>query len=120
LRASARKLNLSRSRSFQPWHSHDEVRKLTPGQRCELDIEIWPTCIVAPRGYRLGLTIRGRDYEYPGDLNIDYAKFGQPASGVGALRHDDAADRPATVYGGEVTLHLFDQERCHLLLPFAP
>jgi predicted acyl esterase len=117
LRASARKLDVSRSRPFQPWHSHDEIWKLTPDQPYELDIEIWPTCIVAPAGYRLALTIRGRDYEYPGDLNIDYAKFGQPASGVGALRHNDAADRPPAVYGGEITLHLSEQERCYLLLP---
>jgi predicted acyl esterase len=117
LRASARKLDASRSRPFQPWHSHDEVRKLVPGEPCELDVEIWPTCIVAPAGYRLALTVRGRDYEYPGDLNIDYAKFGQPATGVGALRHNDPADRPPSVFGGEVTLHLADTERCFLLLP---
>ena len=120
LRASSRRLDVSHSRPFQPWHSHDEIWKLTPGQPYELDIEIWPTCIVAPIGYRLALTIRGRDYEYPGDLNIDYAKFGQPASGVGALRHDDAADRPPAVYGGETTLHLSEQERCYLLLPLTP
>lgn len=75
---------------------------------------------MAPAGYRLALTVRGRDYEYPGDLNIDYAKFGQPATGVGALRHDDPADRPPAVYGGEVTLHLADRERCYLLLPVVP
>ena len=71
---------------------------------------------MAPAGYRLALSVRGRDYEYPGDLNIDYAKFGQPANGVGALRHDDAADEQA-VYGGETTLHLSEHERCYLLLP---
>jgi len=117
LRASARKLDASRSRPFQPWHSHDEVRKLVPGEPRQLDIEIWPTCIVAPAGYRLALTVRGRDYEYPGDLNIDYTKFGQPATGVGALRHSDPADRPPDVFGGEVTLHLTDS---HLLLPIVP
>jgi predicted acyl esterase len=120
LRASARKLDAARSRPFQPWHSHDETRKLVPGRPCDLDIEIWPTCIVAPTGYRIGLTVRGRDYEYPGDLNIDYAKFGQPATGVGALRHDDPADRPPEIFAGEVTLHLADSERCYLLLPVVP
>ena len=29
-----------------------------------LDIEIVPTCIVVPEGYRLGLWVRGKDYEY--------------------------------------------------------
>jgi len=33
----------------------------------ELDIEIWPTCIVVPAGYRIALTIRGKDYEHGGE-----------------------------------------------------
>jgi hypothetical protein len=45
------------------------VQKLVPGQVYELDVEIWPTCIVAPHGYRLALSIRGKDYIYPGDLS---------------------------------------------------
>jgi hypothetical protein len=57
---------------------------------------------------------------YPGDLSIDYGKFGQPATGVGALRHDDETDRPPAVFGGEITLHLQDNERCYLLLPIIP
>ena len=44
----------------------------------------------------------------------------QPATGVGALRHDDPADRPPAVYDGEVTLHLADRKRCYLLLPVVP
>jgi hypothetical protein len=32
----------------------------------ELDIEIWPTSIVVPKGHRIGLSIRGKDYVYPG------------------------------------------------------
>ena len=35
---------------------------LLPGEVVTLDIEIWPTCIVAPAGYRIGLTVRGTDY----------------------------------------------------------
>src|SRR6185436_11188276 len=35
-----------------------------PAVPVELDIEIWPTCIVIPEGYRLSLNIRGRDYEH--------------------------------------------------------
>jgi predicted acyl esterase len=117
LRASMRKLDAGRSRPFQPWHSHDEIQKLVPGRPYDLDIEIWPTCIVAPAGYRLALSVRGRDYVYPGDLDIDYGKFGQPATGVGALRHTDEADRPPQVFGGEITLHLQDSASSHLLLP---
>ena len=42
---------------------HDEEWPLTPGEPVELDIEIWPTSIVVPPGYRSRSTVRGKDYE---------------------------------------------------------
>lgn len=68
----------------------------------ELDVEIWPTCIVAPHGYRLALSIRG---VYPGDLSGIGDRIGQPATGVGPFRHEDKADRAPELYGGIKTLH---------------
>jgi predicted acyl esterase len=46
---------------------HDELQKLQPGKVVEIDIEIWPACIVVPAGYRIALSIRGRDYEHEGE-----------------------------------------------------
>ena len=63
LRASHRKLDQELTLPYRPYHPHDETWPLKPGEVVELDIEIWPTCIVVPRGYRLALTIRGKDYE---------------------------------------------------------
>src|SRR3954465_10954325 len=60
LRASHRKLDPKRSLPYRPWHNHDQLQKLEPGKPVELDIEIWPTCIVVPAGYRIALNIRGR------------------------------------------------------------
>ncbi|GAI25438.1 unnamed protein product, partial [marine sediment metagenome] len=67
LRASHRKLDPKRSLPYRPYHTHDEKQPLKPGQMVELDIEIWPTCIVVPKGYRIALTIRGKDYECEGE-----------------------------------------------------
>ncbi|HEX9343316.1 MAG TPA: CocE/NonD family hydrolase, partial [Actinomycetota bacterium] len=64
LRASRRKLDPALSLPHRPWHTHDEHQPLVPDEVYELDIEIWPTCVVVPAGYRLALTVRGRDYEY--------------------------------------------------------
>src|SRR6266487_759615 len=69
LRASHRKLDPRRSLPYRPYHAHDERQPLTPGQVYELDVEIWPSCIVVPAGYRVALTVRGRDYEYEGELS---------------------------------------------------
>ena len=120
LRASARKLDARRSLPYRPYHAHDQVQKLVPGQIYELDIEIWPTCIVAPAGYRLALSIRGRDYVYPGDLSALRGSIGQPATGVGPFRHEDAADRPPAIYAGVTTLHSGPDMQPYLLLPIVP
>ena len=59
LRAAHRKLQPEESKPYRPVHTHDEAWPLQPGEPAELDIEVWPTCIVAPPGYRLALTVRG-------------------------------------------------------------
>jgi hypothetical protein len=45
---------------------HDDMRPLTPGQVHELDVEVWPMCIVLPTGFRIAVNIAGRDFERPG------------------------------------------------------
>ena len=76
LRASHRKLDPKRTLPYRPWHTHDEEWPLTPGEPVELDVEIWPTCIVVPPGYRIGLTVRGKDYEYDGtDAALPHARL---------------------------------------------
>ncbi len=67
LRASHRKLDPRLSTEYRPYHTHANVESLTPGQVYCWDVEIWPTCIVVPAGYRIALTVRGKDYEYPGE-----------------------------------------------------
>ena len=119
LRASHRKLDRERSRPYRPWHTHDEEWPLTPGQPVELDIEIWPTCIVVPPGYRVGLTVRGKDYEYDGtDAALPHAAY--PMRGVGPFTHTDARDRPPEIFGGVNTLHFGEEQAPYLLLPIIP
>jgi predicted acyl esterase len=119
LRASHRKLDATRTRPYRPWHSHDEEWPLTPGVPVELDIEIWPTCIVVPGGYRVGLTIRGKDYEYDGsDAALPHATY--PMKGVGPFTHTDPRDRPPDIFGGVNTLHFGAGQAPYLLLPIIP
>jgi predicted acyl esterase len=118
LRASMRKRDPKRSLPYRPYHALDEKQPLVPGRTYELDIEVWPTCIIVPRGYRIGLSIRGKDYVYPGDLSAVIGKIGQPATGVGPFRHNDSADRQANVTTNEITLSLGGSDTPYLLLPF--
>jgi predicted acyl esterase len=119
LRASHRKLDAQLTLPYRPYHTHDEIQPLTPGQRVELDVEIWPTCIVVPAGYRLALTIRGKDYEYDGP-GATLSNMKNVMRGCGPFVHDDPADRPPDVFGGKVTLHSGASEQPYLLLPIIP
>jgi hypothetical protein len=46
--------------------AHDEIQPLRAGNIYELDIELWPTSLVLPLGARIALSVRGKDYVYPG------------------------------------------------------
>jgi predicted acyl esterase len=120
LRASHRKLDRALSKPYRPYHTHDEIQPLTPRTVYELDVEIWPTCIVVPPGHRIGLTVRGRDYEYPGGPSTGLGTLGAVFTGVGPFKHDDPRDRPEAVFGQRVTLHCGPSRPSHLLLPVIP
>lgn len=120
LRASHRKLDPALTLPYRPYHTHDEPQPLAPGAVYEVDVEIWPTCIVVPAGYRIGLTVRGRDYEYPGGPGAGLGTFSAFFTGVGPFKHDDPRDRPPEVFGGRVTLHCGPEHPAHVLLPVVP
>ncbi len=117
LRASHRKLDAKLSLPYRPYHTHDELQKLEPGKPVELDIDIWPTCIVVPKGWKIALSIRGRDYEHD-DAPATLSNMKNPMKGCGPFTHDDETDRPPAVFGGSVTLHF--ENRPYLLLPIIP
>lgn len=119
LRASQRKLDAQRSLPYRPYHRHDEKQPLAPGEVYELDIEIWPTCIVAPPGYRIAITVRGKDYEHQGEA-ATLSNMKNPMRGCGPFIHDDQTDRPPAVFGGKVTLHCGPERRAGVLLPVIP
>ncbi|MDR0359149.1 MAG: CocE/NonD family hydrolase [bacterium] len=120
LRASHRRLDPERSLPWRPYHTHDAVEPLTPGEVYPLDVEIWPTCIVIPAGYQLVLSVRGRDYEYGGELDEFARSFHFASRGCGPFVHDSPQDRPRDVFGGEVTLHSQPGREPYLLLPVIP
>jgi predicted acyl esterase/3-hydroxyisobutyrate dehydrogenase-like beta-hydroxyacid dehydrogenase len=119
LRASHRKLDPALSQPWRPYHSHDEVQPLVPGEVVKLDIEIWPTSIVVPAGHRIALTIRGKDYDY-GHSGGKQSNFKNELRGCGPFLHNDPRDRPADTYAGITTLHCLPDGAGHLLLPIVP
>ena len=123
LRASHRKLDPELSLPYRPYHAHNEKQPLVPDQIYELDVEIWPTSIVIPPGCRIGLTIRGRDYVYPGGSGGRLSNMKNEFTGCGPFLHDDPRDRPVAVYGGATTIHFGDARSPranYVLLPIIP
>jgi uncharacterized protein len=120
LRASRRKLDKKLSRPYRPYHTHDEEQKLKPGKVVELDIEIWPTSIVVPAGYRIAVSIRGKDYEYGGASGGRLSNFKNELKGCGPFLHDDPVNRPADVFGGVTSLHFARDKHAYVLLPIIP
>jgi predicted acyl esterase len=105
LRASHRKLDPARSLPYRPYHAHDEVQKLQPGQVYPVDVEIWPTSLVFPKGWRLVLTLQGHEFV---------------VSPPGRLLHDHPVDRDPGEFGGTNTIHTGGDQASYLLMPLIP
>lgn len=117
LRASHRRLDPERSLAYRPYHPHDRVESLRPGEVYECDVEIVSSCIVVPAGWRLCLSVRGRDYEYKGALGEFARTFHYATRGTGGMTHNDSDDRPPAIFDTEVTLHAGGDRAAFLLLP---
>ena len=120
LRASHRALDPAKSKPYRPYHPHDQAEPLTPGAVVECEVEIVTSCIVVPKGWRIALTVRGKDYEYEGELAEFAKKFHYGTRGTGGMTHADPENRPADVFGGKVTLHAGGGREAYLLLPLIP
>jgi uncharacterized protein len=118
LRASHRKLDPKLSTEYRPYHSHDEKQLLRKGEAVTLDVEILPTCIVVPAGYRIALSVRGKDYEWQKTTGAKLSNFKNELLGCGPFLHNEPRDRPAAVFGGKTTLHL--DGNSYVLLPVIP
>lgn len=99
LRASHRKLDKEKTLPYRPWHTHDEIQYLEPFDIYELDIELLPTSIVVPPGFRLALTVQAHDWE----RSVSF--------------QDDNWDQRPELYGGKTTIHSGPSHPSYLLLP---
>jgi predicted acyl esterase len=117
LRGSHREVDAQLSQPWMPWHPHLRAEPLVPGKIYEFDVEIWPTCVILPAGYRLALTVLGRDFDHglePADLG------GRIMRGSGPFRHDHPKDRPESIFDNEITLYSGGDYPSSLLVPVIP
>jgi hypothetical protein len=95
------------------------MKPLVRGEVYELDVEIWPTCLVEPAGCQIALTLLGKDFErlvVTGSLGMVLG----PMRGSGPFLHDNPLDRPAETFDNEQTIYGGDDRGSYLLLPVIP
>jgi len=91
LRGSQRKLDTSKSKPWQPVHSHDERQPLSPNHIYEFNIEIQSIGIELKPGERIGLRIKGADNEVPVTINEDIGSgaISRPMCSIVSVHHND-------------------------------
>ena len=71
--------------------------------------EIWPASLALPAGYRLALTLQGKDFERAGETGVQ--------KGSGWFLHDDPRNRPAETFAGAHTAYSGGGRDSYPLLP---
>jgi predicted acyl esterase len=103
LRVSHRELDPKESTEYRPYHTHRNPQPIKAGELHEVDVEIRPTSVVVPAGYRLAITIGGKDW--------------YPPSQQGPDRHPG---RDMAIYGGTNGVGTGAAHASYLLLPLIP
>jgi uncharacterized protein len=120
LRVSQRALDSSASTSYQPRQSYQDKEPMVPGQVYEVELGFnYPLGNVIGKGYKLALTIQGKDWQYKPDANTvgskDYELPNSHDPGLFFLEHPD---RDPALYGGTYTLVTGNGHQSYLFLPF--
>ncbi len=76
--------------------------------------------MLVPAGYRVGVSILGRDFHWEGDGPWPQI-YGIDMRGDGIFHHNDAGDRPESIFGGtDDAAHRRRDSASYLLLPVIP
>jgi len=112
LRVSHRKPDPKLTTLWRPYHAHDEIQKLVPGNVYEVQVELWPTCIVVPKGYTLALKLQGKDFSR--------SERGGLFTGSGPFLHNHPKDRPPSIFGGTNRIYGGGKYGSYLQIPMVP
>ncbi|MBY4595392.1 CocE/NonD family hydrolase [Ottowia caeni] len=112
LRASHRKTIPDLSSPGRPYHEHRSIEPVPSGEPFRVEVEIWPTSIVLPAGYRISVRVDAQDFEREGATG--------PRKGSGPFLHTDPTDRPLERFRGRNTILTGGRYDSHLLLPRIP
>lgn len=121
-RVSRRAVDLTKSSDYYAYHTQLKSEPMTPGTFYEVDVDFaWPTSVVVPKGYRLALSVQGKDWQYPSNASIIRSKdYELPFSDNPGLFYAAHPNRDPAVYGGTNTVRTGEGHASYLLLPLIP
>jgi uncharacterized protein len=122
LRVSQRAVDPAKSTQYQVYHPHVAVEPMTPGQIYEVDVNFqYPTSIVVPKGYRLALTLQGKDWQFAPDVDTVRSKdYELPDSQNSGLFYAEHPNRDPALFNGTSTIVTGAGHASYLLLPHLP
>ena len=121
-RVSRRAVDPARSTEYQVYHPQTAAEPMAPGQLYGVDVNFqYPTSIVVPKGYRLALTLQGKDWQYAPKANTVSSKdYDLPDSQNSGLFYAEHPNRDPALFGGTSTIVTGTGHVAYLLLPRIP
>jgi predicted acyl esterase len=122
LRVSRRAVDLAKSTEFEVYHPNLAVEPMTPGQLYEVDVNFqYPLSIVVPKGYRLALTVAGKDWQFaPNEQTVTSKDYEEPDAQNTGLFYAEHPNRDPTLFNGTSTIVTGAEHASYLLLPHVP
>jgi uncharacterized protein len=121
LRVSQRAVDSAKSTEYEVYHPHLAAEPMAPGQLYEVDVNFqYPTSIVAPKGYRLALTLQGKDWQFAPNVDTVRSKdYELPDAQNSGLFYAEHPNRNPALFNGTSTVATGAGHASYLLLPRA-
>jgi predicted acyl esterase len=107
LRLSLRSVNSQhpKHRPYLPYREYlsTDVQEVKPGEVYSVDVEIWPTNVIAEKGGKIVFEVASGDTQ-----------------GSGIFQHTSKSDRPESKFGGMNHIHFGDGLHNYVTLPIIP
>jgi predicted acyl esterase len=122
LRVSRRSVDPAKSTDYYAYHTQLKTEPMTADELYEVDVDFaWPTSVVVPKGYRLTVSVQGKDWQYAPDASIVRSKdYELPFSDNPGLFFAAHPNRDPAIYGGTNTVATGEGHASYLLLPLIP
>jgi predicted acyl esterase len=119
LRVSRRAVDPAKSTEFEAYHPNLAAERMTPGQLYEVDVNFqYPLSIIVPKGYRLALTVAGKDWQFsPNEQTVTSKDYDEPNAQNTGLFYAEHPNRDPALFNGTSTIVTGAGHASYVLLP---